>query len=46
MTLLKPGEDSFSRSFEEEFEQMRMVFEEVPKVVRDGKGDMVILNIG
>lgn len=45
MTFMKPGKDSFSRSFKKEFQEMRMLLKKIPEVIRDGEGDVVVLDV-
>lgn len=46
VAFFEPRQDSFSGSFEEEFEQMRMLLEEVPQIIGDSEGDMIVLDVG
>lgn len=46
MTFLKPGENSFGGGFEEEFQERRMLPKDIPEVIRDGEGDMVVSDVG
>ena len=45
MTFFEPGEDTFGGRLEKEFKQVRMKFKEIPEIVRDGEGDMVVFNV-
>lgn len=46
MAFIKPRENSFGRSLKEEFQEMRMLLKEIPEIIRNGKSDVVVLDVG
>ena len=46
VTLFEPGEDSIRGGLKEKVQEMGMLFEEVPEVVGDSEGDVVIMDVG